>query len=81
MRAPRIGAGPDAMSLRRWTYARTIAIAGFSCGGATLLEAAGSETALRRQAAFQAGLVCIVLFVMYSLLPVRLNLWLRTGLV
>ncbi|MGB8332127.1 MAG: prenyltransferase [Polyangiales bacterium] len=53
--------------------ARLVAIAGFSCGGAALLVAAGAELGLQRPLAFDAGLACMLLFVMYTLPPVQLN--------
>jgi len=53
--------------------ARAVGIAGFVCGSVALLIAAGAELALRRPVAFEAGLLCMLLFVMYTLPPVRLN--------
>jgi 1,4-dihydroxy-2-naphthoate octaprenyltransferase/chlorophyll synthase len=53
--------------------ARSIAIAGFLFGAATLLVAAGAERSLSRRFAFEAGLGCMLLFVAYTLPPIRLN--------
>jgi 1,4-dihydroxy-2-naphthoate octaprenyltransferase len=53
--------------------ARSVGIAGFLCGGATLLVAARAEVTLQRPVAFEAGLLCMLLFILYSLPPVRLN--------
>lgn len=53
--------------------ARAVRIAGVLCGGATLLVAAGAELALQRRFAFAAGLLCMAVFVAYTLPPVRLN--------
>lgn len=53
--------------------ARTVGIAGLLFGGATLLVAAGAESALQRPFAFEAGLCCMLVFVAYTLPPIRLN--------
>ncbi len=53
--------------------ARAVGAAGFFLGGATLLVAAGAEVALQRPVAFEAGLACMLVFVAYTLPPVRLN--------
>ena len=53
--------------------ARSIAIAGFFFGAATLLVAAGAERSLSRRFAFEAGSGCMLLFVAYTLPPIRLN--------
>ncbi len=47
--------------------------AGISFGLATLLVTAGSEVVLDRPRAFEAGVLCMVLFAAYTLPPVRLN--------
>jgi len=52
---------------------RAVGITGVVFGGATLLVAAGAEAALRRPGAFEAGLLCMVIFVAYTLPPIRLN--------
>jgi 1,4-dihydroxy-2-naphthoate octaprenyltransferase/chlorophyll synthase len=53
--------------------ARAVGTAGLLLGGATLLVAAGAESALRRPLAFEAGLGCMLIFVAYTLPPIRLN--------
>jgi len=53
--------------------ARAIGAVGFLLGAATLLVAAGAELALQRPVAFEAGLGCMLIFVAYTLPPVRLN--------
>ncbi|MGB3052081.1 MAG: prenyltransferase [Polyangiales bacterium] len=53
--------------------ARAVGVAGLLFGGATLLVAAGAELALRRPLAFEAGLVSMLVFVAYTLPPIRLN--------
>ncbi len=53
--------------------ARAVGIAGLLFGGATLLTAAGAEVALRRPMALEAGLFSMLLFVAYTLPPLRLN--------
>jgi 1,4-dihydroxy-2-naphthoate octaprenyltransferase/chlorophyll synthase len=53
--------------------ARSIAIAGFFFGAATLLVAAGAEHSLSRRFAFEGGSGCMLLFVAYTLPPIRLN--------
>lgn len=53
--------------------ARSIAIAGVVFGAATLLVSAGAELYLSRPLAFEAGLACMLLFVAYTLPPIRLN--------
>jgi 1,4-dihydroxy-2-naphthoate octaprenyltransferase/chlorophyll synthase len=52
---------------------RAVGVAGLFLGGATLLVAAGAEVALQRPVAFEAGLACMLVFVAYTLPPVRLN--------
>jgi 1,4-dihydroxy-2-naphthoate octaprenyltransferase/chlorophyll synthase len=53
--------------------ARSVGFVGALFGGATLLVAAGAELALRRPLAFEAGLASMLLFVAYTLPPLRLN--------
>jgi 1,4-dihydroxy-2-naphthoate octaprenyltransferase/chlorophyll synthase len=53
--------------------ARAVGIAGLLFGGAALLVAAGAESALQRPVAFEAGLLCMVVFMTYTLPPIRLN--------
>ena len=53
--------------------ARSVAIAGVLFGGAALLAALGADRALGRPAALRAGLACMLLFVTYTLPPLRLN--------
>jgi 1,4-dihydroxy-2-naphthoate octaprenyltransferase/chlorophyll synthase len=53
--------------------ARAVGLAGLLFGGATLLVAAGAELALGRPLAFEAGLLSMLLFVAYTLPPIRLN--------
>ena len=53
--------------------ARVVGAAGLFFGGATLVGAAGAEVALQRPIAFEAGLACMLVFVAYTLPPVRLN--------
>jgi 1,4-dihydroxy-2-naphthoate octaprenyltransferase/chlorophyll synthase len=53
--------------------ARAVGIAGLLFGGATLLVAAGAELALRRPLAFEGGLLSMLVFVAYTLPPLRLN--------
>jgi len=53
--------------------ARAVGIAGFVCGGLALLVAFGAEVTLQRPLALEAGLLCMLLFVMYTLPPIRLN--------
>jgi 1,4-dihydroxy-2-naphthoate octaprenyltransferase/chlorophyll synthase len=50
-----------------------VAAAGFVLGAAALLVAAGAESALQRPVAFEAGLACMLIFVAYTLPPIRLN--------
>ena len=52
---------------------RSVAAAGAFCGAATLVLAAGAESALGRPFAFEMGLGCMLLFVAYTLPPARLN--------
>ena len=52
---------------------RAVGAAGVLLGGAALLVAAGAEVALRRPVALEAGLACMLVFVAYTLPPVRLN--------
>ena len=53
--------------------ARAIAAVGILLGAATLLVAAGAELALHRPVAFEGGLACMLIFVAYTLPPLRLN--------
>jgi 1,4-dihydroxy-2-naphthoate octaprenyltransferase/chlorophyll synthase len=53
--------------------ARTVGIAGLVLGCAALLVAAGSEWVLPRPLALEAGVLCMSVFVAYTLPPVRLN--------
>ena len=53
--------------------ARAVGIAGLLLAAGTLLVAAGAERALHRPIAFEAGLLCMLLFVAYTLPPIRLN--------
>ncbi len=53
--------------------ARAVGVAGLLFGGATLLVAAGAELALRRPLAFEAGVASMLVFVAYTLPPLRLN--------
>jgi 1,4-dihydroxy-2-naphthoate octaprenyltransferase/chlorophyll synthase len=53
--------------------ARAVGIAGLVFGGATLLVAAGAEVVLQRPFAFEAGILCMLVFVAYTLPPIRLN--------
>jgi 1,4-dihydroxy-2-naphthoate octaprenyltransferase/chlorophyll synthase len=53
--------------------ARAVGIAGVLFGGATLLVAAGAERTLGRPLAFEAGASCMLVFVAYTLPPIRLN--------
>ena len=53
--------------------ARAIGLAGIVCGVVTASFAAGAEAALHRDLAFEAGVGCMLLFVAYTLPPVRLN--------
>ncbi len=53
--------------------ARAVAMGGVLFGGAALLAAWGAERDLSRPAAFEAGVGCMLLFVAYTLPPVRLN--------
>jgi 1,4-dihydroxy-2-naphthoate octaprenyltransferase/chlorophyll synthase len=68
---------PDACSPKtipdRILDAASVGLAGAFFAGATLLVAAGAEVVLHRPDAFEAGLLCMLIFVMYSLPPVRLN--------
>ena len=52
---------------------RAVGLAGLSLGVVTLLVAAGAELALGRRFAFEAGLACMLVFVAYTLPPIRLN--------
>ena len=52
---------------------RAVGLAGLSLGVVTLLVAAGAEVALGRRFAFEAGLACMLVFVAYTLPPIRLN--------
>lgn len=53
--------------------ARAVGIAGLLFGGGALLVAEGAELTLGRSAAFEAGLLCMLVFVAYTLPPIRLN--------
>jgi 1,4-dihydroxy-2-naphthoate octaprenyltransferase/chlorophyll synthase len=53
--------------------ARAVGAVGLLFGGATLLVAAGAEVALRRPLAFELGLASMLVFVAYTLPPLRLN--------
>ncbi len=53
--------------------ARAVGVAGVLLGGATLLVATGAEVSLGRPLAFESGLACMLVFVAYTLPPVRLN--------
>ena len=53
--------------------ARAVGAAGLVLGVATLLVAAGAELDLQRPFAFEAGLACMLIFVGYTLPPIRLN--------
>jgi len=53
--------------------ARTVGIAGLLFGGAALLVAAGAEVTLGRPLALEAGLACMLVFIAYTLPPLRLN--------
>jgi 1,4-dihydroxy-2-naphthoate octaprenyltransferase len=52
---------------------RAVGVAGLVFGGAALIAAAGAEVALQRPIAFEAGLLCMLVFVAYTLPPIRLN--------
>jgi 1,4-dihydroxy-2-naphthoate octaprenyltransferase/chlorophyll synthase len=52
---------------------RRVGAAGLACGVAAALLAAGAEAALGREYAFEAGMACMLVFVAYTLPPVRLN--------
>lgn len=53
--------------------ARLVGVGGIVFGLATLLIAAGSEAAMGRPWAFEAGAASMVVFVAYTLPPIRLN--------
>jgi 1,4-dihydroxy-2-naphthoate octaprenyltransferase/chlorophyll synthase len=53
--------------------AQTVGWAGSSFGVAALLTAAGAQLALDRPLALLAGLLCMLIFVAYTLPPIRLN--------
>jgi 1,4-dihydroxy-2-naphthoate octaprenyltransferase/chlorophyll synthase len=53
--------------------ARAVGAVGCLLGAITLLVAAGAESALQRPFAFAAGLTCMLIFVAYTLPPIRLN--------
>jgi 1,4-dihydroxy-2-naphthoate octaprenyltransferase/chlorophyll synthase len=53
--------------------ANAVGIAGALAAGATVLAAAGAEEGLQRPLAFEAGLSCMLIFVAYTLPPIRLN--------
>ena len=50
-----------------------VGVAGFACGVAAVLVAAGAGVALERPFALVGGLGCMLVFVAYTLPPVRLN--------
>ena len=52
---------------------RAVGAAGLLCGLLAALLALGAEVALGRDFAFEAGVGCMVLFVAYTLPPIRLN--------
>lgn len=52
---------------------RSVGLAGLACGVVAASLAAGAEVALQRSVAFEAGIACMVVFVAYTLPPVRLN--------
>ncbi len=52
---------------------RAVGFAGLVCGAATVVLAAGAERALGRGMALEAGVGCMLVFVAYTLPPVRLN--------
>lgn len=52
---------------------RSVGIAGLACGVATVLIAAGAEVALGRSLALELGVACMLVFVAYTLPPIRLN--------
>lgn len=53
--------------------ANAVGIAGALSAGATVLAAAGAEESLQRPLAFEVGLSCMLIFVAYTLPPIRLN--------
>lgn len=53
--------------------ARVVGAAGLVCGLLAAILAFGAEVALGRDFAFEAGVGCMVLFVAYTLPPIRLN--------
>jgi 1,4-dihydroxy-2-naphthoate octaprenyltransferase/chlorophyll synthase len=53
--------------------ARSVAAAGALCGLVAIALAGGAERALHRGWATEAGVACVLLFVAYTLPPVRLN--------
>jgi 1,4-dihydroxy-2-naphthoate octaprenyltransferase/chlorophyll synthase len=50
-----------------------VGIAGALSAGATVLAAVVAEQSLQRPLAFEAGLSCVLIFVAYTLPPIRLN--------
>jgi len=52
---------------------RVVAVVGLVCGLVAALLAFGAEAALGRDLAFEAGVACMLLFVAYTLPPLRLN--------
>ena len=50
-----------------------VGVAGVGCGVVAALLAAGGEAALGRPHAFEAGIACMLVFVAYTLPPIRLN--------
>lgn len=53
--------------------ARAVGLAGLVFGCASLVVAAGAEVSLQRPLAFEAGLGCMLIFVAYTLPPIRMN--------
>lgn len=52
---------------------RAVAVVGLACGLLAAILALGAEVALGRDFAFEAGAACMLLFVAYTLPPIRLN--------
>ncbi len=53
--------------------ARAVGVAGWTFGCASLATAAGAQVSLNRPLAFAAGLGCMLIFVAYTLPPLKLN--------
>jgi 1,4-dihydroxy-2-naphthoate octaprenyltransferase/chlorophyll synthase len=53
--------------------AKSVGAAGVACGLVAVAFSAGAERALERDWALESGVACILLFVVYTLPPVRLN--------